>query len=144
MDLTEVIQQPGQKELVFKDEIMRSIHVAIPGEVVSYNPENRTAMIQPSVRPIRGTEKPPMLVDVPVFFYGNFTFTPQKGDGCLVVFADSCIDGWFQNGGVSNPINYRTHDMSDGFAFVGFRQTGGVNLTEKIAELERRIAALGG
>ena len=125
MKLSEVIQQPGQKEQLMKDDVFRSLHVATPGEIVSYNENTRTAVIQPTIRDGKSTQKPPLLVDVPVFFAGNFTFVPQPGDGCLVVFADACIDGWFKNGGVSSPISDRHHSLSDGFAFVGFRQTGG-------------------
>jgi len=118
MKLSEVIQQPGQKERLLREDIFKSLHVACPGEIVSYNPKERTAVIQPTVRD--GDVKPPQLVDVPVFFCGYFLFEPQKGDECLVVFSDACIDGWFQNGGVSKAITDRKHDMSDGFAFVGF------------------------
>lgn len=142
MNLAEVIQQPGQKERVFRDEIFKSLHVAMPGEVMSYNPDKRTVTVQTSIRPIKGSEKPPILVDVPVFFYGNITFVPQKGDGCLVIFADSCIDAWIQNGGITNPISYRSHDMSDGFAFIGFRQSGGVDIWEKLISIEHRLEAL--
>ena len=127
MKIDEVIQQPGQKERALKNDILRSLHVAVPGEVVSYKESNRTVVVQPVIRDWGSTEDPPLLTDVPVFFIGNYTFTPQKGDGCLVVFADSCIDAWLQKSGngVSTPLIARSHSMSDGFAFVGFNQTGG-------------------
>ena len=35
--------------------------------------------------------------------------------------ADRCIDAWMQSGGVQNPMTGRRHDLSDGFALVGFR-----------------------
>ena len=67
----------------------------------------------------------PILPDVPFFIYtgGNYCITlPIKpGDDCLVVFGDNCIDAWWQNGGVQNQIERRRHDLSDGFAIVGFR-----------------------
>lgn len=67
-----------------------------------------------------------MLPDVPVFFPsgGGFTLTfPIKvGDECLVVIASRCIDAWRQSGGEDNQQSeLRMHDLSDGFAFVGFR-----------------------
>ena len=121
MRIDEVIQQPGQKERMLKEDILRSLHVATPGEVVSYDEKKKTATIQPVIRDWGSTETPPLLMDVPVYFPSKFTFTPQKGDGCLVVFSDSCIDSWVQSGGgVSTPLVYRFHSMSDGFAFVGF------------------------
>lgn len=126
MRIDEVIQQPGQKERALKNDIMKSLHVAVAGEVVSYNENKRTVVVQPVIRDWDSSETPPLLTDVPVFFIGNYTFTPQPGDGCLVVFADSCIDAWLQSGGgVSTPMVSRSHSMSDGFAFIGFNQTGG-------------------
>jgi len=128
MRIDEVIQQPGMKERMLKADIMKSLHVAVPGEVLTYDHATRTATIQPVIRGWNEKDDPPILTDVPVFFWGNFTFTPEKGTGCLVVCADSCIDSWVQNGGISTPLAARVHSLSDGFAFVGFRQTGGSDL----------------
>jgi hypothetical protein len=67
----------------------------------------------------------PVCVDVPVFFLsgGGFSVTTPvtKGDECFIAFADRCIDSWWQNGGINPPAEYRMHDLSDGFAFIGFR-----------------------
>ncbi len=148
MNVDEVIQQPGQEERILKESFFESLHVAVPGQIVSYDSTKRTADIQPLIRNWRRLENSPLLLDVPVFFPGNFTFTVSPGDECLVVFADSCIDAWFQNSGISSPIVSRRHDMSDGFAFVGFfsakRATGGVDLGAKLKDLEDRIIALEG
>ena len=51
----------------------------------------------------------------------SITMPIKKGDECLIVFGDSCIDSWWQNGDVQNPIDSRRHDLSDGFALVGFK-----------------------
>ncbi len=131
--INEIVQQPGQKELMLRQAIMESLHVALPGEIQEYNPETRTATIQPVIRKWRSADTPPLLLDVPVFFWGNFIFTPEKGDGCLVIFADSCIDSWLQSGGVSSPMSARRHSLSDGFAFVGFRQKNGDDLRTILA-----------
>ena len=148
MNIDEFIQQPGQKELLLKESILESIHVALPGEVVSYDSDTRTAKIQPVIRGWKSKDKPPLLVDVPVFFPGGFVYTVSAGDECLVVFSDVCIDSWFMNGGVSTPESARRHDLSDGFAFVGFRSkkniVDGINLETKLADLERRIEVLEG
>ena len=130
MNIEEIIQQPGTKERMLKEDILKSLNVAIPGEIISYNADSRTASIQPVIREWNNSDTPAILPDVPVFFCGNFTFTPQKGDGCLVVCADRSIDSWVQSGGVSTPMSARVHSLSDGFAFVGFRQTNGVDLPE--------------
>jgi hypothetical protein len=36
-----------------------------------------------------------------------------------VIFADRCIDFWWQNGGVQEPVDDRVHDLSDAFCIVG-------------------------
>lgn len=44
------------------------------------------------------------------------------GDECLVIFADSCIDSWYTNGGIQNPADdTRRHSLSDGIAIIGIR-----------------------
>ena len=148
MSIDEFIQQPGQKELLLKNAILDCIHVALPGEVVSYDSGTRTAKIQPVIRRWKSKDSPPILLDVPVFFLGNIVYPVEKGDECLVIFSDVCIDSWFENGGVSTPISARKHDLSDGFAFVGFQSkrkvTEGIDLVAKLEELESRIEALEG
>lgn len=64
--------------------------------------------------------------DVPIVFpsAGGFTITfpLAAGDEVLVVFAARCIDAWWQNGGYANkPLEFRMHDLSDGFAIPGPR-----------------------
>lgn len=149
MKIDEIIQQPGQRELDLKRSVLECLHVAVPGYVKTYNAVTRTATIQPTIREWGERNSPPLLLDVPVFFPGNFTFDVNAGDECLVVFADRCIDAWFQNGGISPAMTARMHDMSDGFAFVGFSSrknvpAEAVNLTEVIADFERRITVLEG
>ena len=92
-----------------KKEIMRSLHCALPGTVVSFDEDSRTAEIR-----LAG-EDLPVLKCVPVFMPVPFTVSP--GDRCLVVFADREIDSWL-TGAEYNSL--RMHSLSDGFAFVGF------------------------
>ncbi|MEP8723501.1 Gp138 family membrane-puncturing spike protein, partial [Enterobacter kobei] len=71
----------------------------------------------------RVTKNYPLLVDVPVIFPRGggctLTFPVKAGDECLVIFADRCIDFWWQNGGVQEPVDDRVHDLSDAFCIVG-------------------------
>lgn len=84
------------------------------------------------------------LLDCPLFFPhgGNMsiTFPVAAGDECLVVFASRCIDGWWQNGGVQPQAIFRMHDLSDGFAFVGFRSNGNVVGSISATKLQIRSA----
>ena len=119
-----------------KQDILSSLHCALPGTVVSFDAESQTAVVQPAVkhRPVSsraersGVEGSPsslflpLLRDVPVFMPVSFEINP--GDACLVIFADCDIDAWFENGEVEVPASGRMHSLSDGFAFVGFRTRG--------------------
>ena len=111
----------------FRKEIFASLHVAMPGRVVAYDASTGTATIQPAVRrrDMDGNVvTAPVLNGVPVFL-PTADFVPQAGDQCMVIFADCCIDGWFDTGSAMVPPAKRMHDLADGFAIVGFRTRGG-------------------
>ena len=107
---------PQEREAL-KQEILSSMHCALPGIVASYDAERQTADVQPAVK--LGSMNYPALSDVPVFMPVPFEIHP--GDACLVVFADVDIDAWLQTGEASVPGSARRHSLSDGFAFVGFK-----------------------
>lgn len=125
--VNELVQSPARELDEIKKSIFQDLHTALPGIVVAYDKDTQTATIQLAIRSMRNGQgiDPPVLTDVPVFFPGGaasgITFPIQKGDECLVVFAEACIDAWYQTGRVGNAISVRRHDYSDGFAFVGFR-----------------------
>lgn len=123
----------GDLAETFKSEretTKNQIRVALPGIVQSFDPGAVTAVVQPAIRYVerdndgnRITKNYPLLVDVPVVFPRGggctLTFPVKAGDECLVIFADRCIDFWWQSGGVQEPVDDRIHDLSDGFCFVG-------------------------
>ncbi|WP_405423537.1 Gp138 family membrane-puncturing spike protein [Pantoea stewartii] len=110
--------------------IFSMLRVSLPGIVQSFDPATCTCTIQPAIAG-QGVDENgqiqsaplPMLTDVPVIFPRGggctITFPVKAGDECLVVFSDRCIDFWWQNGGVQEPVDPRQHDLSDAFAIVG-------------------------
>lgn len=113
------------------DGLRSGLWTSMPGIIQSFNAGAVTVTVQLAIKGIvhapDGSAQfvnMPLLVDVPVHFPRGggctLTFPVVKGDECLVVFAARCIDGWWQSGGVQAPIDPRIHDLSDGFAFVGF------------------------
>ena len=100
---------------------------ATPGTVEHWDPETRTASVRPAAAGKFGGKRAgmPLLRDVPVFSPAGAAWGIQPGDECLVVFADGCIDGWFETGSDALPPSNRMHDLSDGFAFVGFHSKRG-------------------
>ncbi|WP_434462869.1 Gp138 family membrane-puncturing spike protein [Serratia plymuthica] len=126
-------ERQDSPELVLKavaDSVSTGLRVAMPGIIQSFDAVAVTATIQPavkaSVRQPDGTVASvamPLLVDVPVEFPRGggvtLTFPIKPGDECVVEFADRCIDYWWQNGGVQEPVDPRQHHLADAFARVG-------------------------
>ncbi|MEX5804549.1 Gp138 family membrane-puncturing spike protein [Citrobacter freundii] len=110
--------------------VMSSLRVSMPGIVQSFDPGTVTAVVQPAIKGyepdpngVNQSITLPLLVDVPVVFPRGggctLTFPVKAGDECLVIFADRCIDFWWQSGGVQEPVDDRMHDLSDAFCIVG-------------------------
>ena len=111
-----------------KDDILSAFHCALPGIVEAFDPASGTASVRPALCSRRGEEIVPMplLTDVPVFLPAfsepGLSLSVSPGDACLLVFSDAAIDGWFESGKATLPPSGRQHDLSDAFAFVGFRR----------------------
>jgi hypothetical protein len=124
-------QLPDDSALYRKmiDAALSRLRVAAPGIIQSFNATKQTAEVKIAIREhlnINGNlswVEIPLLVDVPVYFprAGGYCLTVpiSAGDECLVIFADFCIDAWWQSGGIQNQVDKRRHDLSDGFALVG-------------------------
>ena len=105
---------------------------AAPAIVEAVDLDRQTVTVQPTIKEQIAlddgtlTSVPlPLLPDVPIVFPAgggySLTFPIQPGDECLVVFADRCIDAWWQSGGVQEQADQRMHDLSDGIAIFGPR-----------------------
>ncbi|EBT4809645.1 translation initiation factor IF-2 [Salmonella enterica] len=110
--------------------VMSALRVSMPGIVQSFDPDTVTAVVQPAIKGyepdsngVSQSTTLPLLVDVPVVLPRGggctLTFPVKAGDECLVIFSDRCIDFWWQNGGVQEPVDDRVHDLSDAFCIVG-------------------------
>ena len=106
------------------------LRVAIPGIIQSFDAITQTVVVQPALRERiidqLGNVKLmnlPLLLDVPIVMprSGGFALTMPivKGDECLVIFNDMCIDAWWSLGGVQNQAEKRRHDLSDAVAIIG-------------------------
>jgi len=110
--------------------------VALPAIIQSFDATKCTCTAQPAIQALirqeDGTQKyvnMPLLVDVPVLFpnAGIFmlSFPVTQGDECLVIFADRCIDNWWNSSGIQPQVTnqgvgeLRFHDLSDGLAILG-------------------------
>lgn len=107
------------------ESLSTQLRVAMPGIIQSFDPDAVTCTVLPAIKGADGNESSdlPLLEDVPVVFPRGggctLTFPVKEGDECLLIFSDRCIDFWWQNGGVQEPVDTRQHDLSDAFAIVG-------------------------
>jgi hypothetical protein len=126
---TERVQDETEMYRRMMENTVNNLRVAAPGIIRSFDADKQTAVVQIAIREkinIKGRLQwtdIPLLVDVPVVFpkAGDYALTlpVKKDDECLVIFADFCIDAWWQSGGIQNQLDKRRHDLSDGFALVG-------------------------
>ena len=117
MEITAEFLESAMQAL--KEEIFSTLHVAMPGIIQSYDAECRTAVVQPALCRKNAAGEivtAPLLQDVPVFICGSAEVSP--GTSCLLIFADFCIDGWYETGQPVVPVSPRSHDLSDAFALV--------------------------
>ena len=107
------------------DNALKNTHTAIPGIVIEFDPEEQRITAQVAInRIVSGVPvKIAPLLDIPIVIpsVGAFhiTLPIAVGDECLLIFSERSIDNWFEKGGNQDPIEYRFHDISDGFALIG-------------------------
>lgn len=101
-----------------------NLHICLPGEIVKY--ENGIAEVQPLLRRVYrdGTELDlPVIPRVPVVHPRTMTagiqLPVQKGDGCLLLFAERSLDVWLSKGNIVSPDDFRKFDLSDAIAIPG-------------------------
>ena len=126
-----------------KDSIFQDLRVGIPAVVTKFTSwPTATVCVQIAINDVvqastNGPNLPvniavksdapgKILQDVPVaFFTGggwNLTFPIAVGDECMLLFADACLDSWFQSGGVNNnPLTGWRHNLADAVAIFGLR-----------------------
>lgn len=130
MNQNERIGSQAEYDALKSEELSAQIRVAMPAIVTRVNLEAQTVEVKLALqgKVLGATGEAewvnyPILPDVPIIFprAGGFalTFPVKVDDECLVVFADRCIDAWWQSGGVQKPMDERLHDLSDAFALFG-------------------------
>lgn len=126
--------------LEFKKELFYSFNCHQVGQITAFDAVTQQAQVQLMVqRVVFNTVQTsggnlqltptivdyPVLVNCPVFCMtgGGYVLTMPVavGDPCLLLFNDRDIDNWFTAGTGGPPNTSRAHDLSDGFALVGFR-----------------------
>lgn len=120
---------PSLREFIEKklDARLEGLRVALPAEVISYDPTRASVEAQPLIDQAyvdesgeRRTERLPVVTDVPVVFFGGAgnrdTFPLERGDVVLLVFASSSIARWKVTGKGGDPGDDRHHRLTDAIA----------------------------
>lgn len=104
------------------DSSLKDLHTCLPGEVISFNPAEQTADIQPSIKRLLNGKlvNLPVLKAVPIRYQRSsdfsITFPLVVGDHVLLIFCERSIDTWLEQGGIKGPDDIRRHSLSDAFA----------------------------
>lgn len=153
MDRNQKINDPTQALLLAMEGNKSSIWTAMPGIVQSFDPTQRTAVVQPSIQAavwdaneVQSWQNMPLLPDCPVIFPGGggvlLTFPLQPGDEVLVLIANRCIDYWWQRGGIQQQAELRMMDLSDGFCLAGIQSLP--NVAPAISTTETQLRSQNG
>jgi hypothetical protein len=117
-------------DLVATQALLKShqsnIFTALPGIYKGAGKGRQTANVQPAVQAkVRNQDGGwdnvtlPMCINCPICWPGGggfqLTFPLSEWDEGLIIFAQRCIDSWWQSGGVQPQAEMRMHDISDGF-----------------------------
>lgn len=119
---------------VFEHHIT-NIHVALPGQIESYDASQCRASVQPLIKkkllhPQTQTQNGqilsmPIINNVPVIFptskNSGITFHVEPGDTVLLIFCERNIGNWLINGGEVEPADSRKFDLSDAVAVPGLK-----------------------
>lgn len=129
-NLAELSNSEDEQKRSMGDSWKNNLRCACPGIILNFNPVEQTVTVQLALRELvkqydysKEWKEIPPLLDVPIVIprAGGYCLTMpiKNGDECLVIFADMCIDSWWQSGGIQNQAELRRHDLSDGFAILG-------------------------
>lgn len=143
MDRRQRYLDPEEQLRTAMDGLKSGLWTALPGTIQSFDPVAMTAAVQPGVKAMMVTAGGLSPADMPilphclvVFPRGggcSLTFPLEMGDECMVVFSSRALDGFWQSGKAQPSTDLRSHDLSDGVAFVGLtsqaRPLAGVSTT---------------
>jgi hypothetical protein len=152
---TSGVMPPDETSMLkdFKIEMFQSLNCVKIGQVESFDPDAKTAVVQILGQRVLAdgvtTVSYPPIPDCPVFTLqggGAFIQMPiAAGDQCLVLFSDRNIDAWFSSGSAQPPDDPRLHSFSDGICLVGLNAltssmpdylTDRINITFGTAKLQ--------
>jgi hypothetical protein len=106
-----------------------NLRVAMPARIESYDFKTQKASVKIDMKELTGEGKEidyPVVNAVPVMFPSSggaaLTMPVNRGDSCLLIFADRSIESWLAGGSGQKPTTIRSHALSDAIAIIGLNQ----------------------
>jgi hypothetical protein len=124
----QTINEPDLDDLLaeLKNEIFATFNCVQIGKIESVNYNEQTVELKIQFKRRIGIDEIkeyPLLVDCPfVIVQGSGAFLGMpidKGDTCLILFNDRCIDTFWDADNLAEPLTTRKHSLSDGIALIG-------------------------
>lgn len=120
-----------------KTNILQTLNCFKVGTIQSFDAVKRRASVQIIFSRVlavpandgKQVQNYPILLECPVYTFqgggGYLSMPVAKGDECLVIFSDSDLDAWLDQGSAAPLVPYsaRRHDLSDGVVLVGLNST---------------------
>ena len=110
-------------------DIIRDIHVAVPGKIVSFDSEKCEATILPTAKfrkPSGESIDFPKIFEVPVWFPQaasqgvSFVWLVEPGDECIVIFLEQSLDQWRTGAETDTELKF---DLQNAIAITGLFST---------------------
>jgi len=123
--------------------ISSGLRVCMPATIESYDYKTQKASVKISMKELYNNGKEldyPVVNGVPVVFTSSggasITLPVNRGDTCLIMFADRDMGAWLRGGVGGKPDSTRMHNLSDAIAIMGlqpFTKVGGAKNNEDLA-----------
>lgn len=129
-NINEILGSENELYRSMGDSWKSTLRCASPGIINSFDATTQTCTVQLALREEVTNEdytkqwmNIPLLLDVPICIprAGGFALTLniKKGDECLIIFSDMCLDAWFSLSGIQNQLEKRRHSLSDAICIPG-------------------------
>ena len=112
------------------NSILKNVHTAIPGTILSYDPKSGLASVRPAMKyttPEGETIDYPDISGVPVVYQrykgqqAVMAFPVARGDGCLLVIAEQALDYWLYGRMTSTDLRF---DLTNAICIPGLFTKG--------------------
>jgi hypothetical protein len=114
------------------DALKADLWTSLPVIFKKHDTEKNCAHVQPAIKQkhVRADGSSewvdsPLLQDIPLHYPGGggatWTFPVKDGDEGILIVSSRSFDKWWQEGGIQEQNEFRTHHLSDAFVIPGIR-----------------------